>query len=80
MQVNVGVCCRRDAFQRGRWESVNSLFRTMGFVFTSGSLALPKLLGIRRALDTTLLAYIAQAVWLCFAKSSSWQFFATLPL
>ena len=52
----------------------------MGFVFTSGSLALPKLLGIRRALDTTLLAYIAQAVWLCFAKSSSWQFFATLPL
>ena len=71
---------RWDAFQRGRWESVNSLFRTMGFVFTSGSLALPKLLGMRRALDTTLLAYIAQSVWLCFAKSSSWQFFATLPL
>jgi hypothetical protein len=44
-----------DAFQRGRWESVNSLFRTGGFVFTSGAFALPKRLGLTRALDVSLI-------------------------
>jgi hypothetical protein len=48
-----------DAFQRGRWESINSLFRTGGFVFTSGAFALPKLLGITRALDVSLLWCVA---------------------
>jgi DHA1 family tetracycline resistance protein-like MFS transporter len=68
-----------DAFQRGRWESINSLFRTLGFVFTSGAFALPKLLGLTRALDVSLVCYIAQALWLALA-SSEWQFYATLPL
>ena len=63
----------------GRWESINSLFRTSGFVFTSGAFALPKLLGLTRALDVSLVCYIAQALWLAFARSE-WQFYATLPL
>ena len=68
-----------DTFQRSRWESTNSLFRTFGFVFTTGFLGLPKLIGIMRSLDVSLGLYIVQALWLAFARSA-WHFYAVLPL
>ena len=68
-----------DTFQRSRWESTNSLFRTFGFVFTTGFLGLPKWIGVMRSLDVSLGLYIIQALWLAFARSA-WQFYAVLPL
>jgi DHA1 family tetracycline resistance protein-like MFS transporter len=67
-----------DTLQRGRWESINSIFRTAGIAFTTGSFGLIERLGFSRALDVALLNYIAQALWLSSA-SKPWHFYAALP-
>ena len=62
-----------------RWESVNSVFRTAGFVWTSGRLRLARLVGgTHRALELSLALYMAQSLWLLFARSA-WQFYAVPP-
>ena len=67
-----------DMLQRGRWGSINSVFRTAGIVFTTGSLGLFGLLGFSRALGVSLLSSIAQA--LCLSSASKpWHFYAALP-
>ena len=62
-----------------RWESVNSVFRTAGFVWTSGRFRLERLVGsMQGALELSLALYMVQSVWLLFARSA-WQFYAVLP-
>ena len=67
-----------DTLQRGRWESINSIFRTAGIVFTTGRFGLIERLGFSRALDVALLNYIAQALWLSSASKPR-HFYIALP-
>ena len=68
-----------DAFQRGRWESINSVFRTSGFLFTMGSLSLGRTFGPQNAYYIAHVGYALMTLWLAFA-TKPWQFFVTLPL
>ena len=68
-----------DAFQRGRWESINSVFRTGGFLFTTGRLSLDRAFGPQKAYYIAHIGYALMTTWLAFA-TKPWQFFVTLPL
>ena len=68
-----------DAFQRGRWESINAVFRTCGFVFTTGQLSLNHAFGPQSAFYIAHVGYALMTVWLAVA-TKPWHFFATLPL